>query len=366
MKVICSKEECIGCLNCYNVCKFGAIEVLKDDLDFIYAQVDGDKCVGCGACKWKCPILQKYNTERELINECYASVNKDEEICSKSSSGGMFYELAKVVLDKEGVVYGAAFDSKFNVIHKRIDKLENIKSLMGSKYVQSDIGNIYGEVKKDLENELQVLFTGTPCQIAALNIYLGKQYDNLYLQDFICHGVGSKKILDKHISEIKQSYKLKNIKQMNFRDKISGWKNFSFSIYTKEGNYAEDLTKDNFMKTFLKNLSLRTSCYTCNYKGNKRQSDITLADFWGIEKVLPNFDAKNGVSAVILNTAKGKSLFENIKDKIVYEKVDFADISKNNICLENPPIYNRHRQDFIKDINEGIELSEIKEEYYTR
>lgn len=366
MKEICLKEDCIGCLNCYNVCKFGAINLVQDELGFTYAQIDENKCVKCGLCKSKCPILQSEELSQELINECYASITKDETVRLNSSSGGMFYELARWVLSKGGVVYGASLDSRLDVIHKRVDKLEDVKSLMGSKYVQSDMSDIYSRVKKDLESNLQVLFTGTPCQIAALKVYLGKEYLNLYLQDFVCHGVGSKKVLEQHIEELKQNYKFKNITSINFRDKVSGWKKFSLSVNAKDGNYAKDLTQDNFMRTFLKNLSLRQSCYSCKYKGDKRQSDITLADFWGIDSVVDNFDDNKGVSAVILNTAKGKQLFENIAYRIISKKVDYVDISKNNICLENPPIYNRHRQDFIKDINEGVNLSKIKEEYYTR
>ncbi len=365
MKRICLKEECIGCSNCYNVCKFGAIKLIQDELGFAYVEIDEEKCVICGACKNKCPILQN-DKNPNLINECYATKNKDESVRLKSSSGGMFYEFAKHTISKGGTVYGAALDSTLNVVHKRIDTIEEISKLMGSKYVQSDVKDAYKDVKQDLEQEKIVLFTGTPCQIVALKVYLGKEYKNLYLQDFVCHGVGSKKILDKHIQEVKQEAELYNITNINFRDKISGWKKFSLSIKAKQGDYAKDLSNDNFMKTFLKNLCLRESCYKCKYKGKNRMSDITLADFWGVDKVVSDFDDDKGVSAVIINTGKGKELFENIKNNIITSKVEYEDISRNNICLENPPIYNRHRPDFIKDIESGIKLSEIKEEYYTR
>lgn len=365
MKRICLKEECIGCLNCYNVCKLGAIKLKQDELGFVCATIDDEKCVNCGACKNKCPIVQN-SKKQTLINECYATKNKDDGVRLKSSSGGMFYEFAKHVISKNGVVYGAALDSISNVVHERIDRIEEIGKLMGSKYVQSDIKDTYKDVKQDLEQEKIVLFTGTPCQIAALKVYLGKDYENLYLQDFVCHGVGSKKILDKHIQEVKQESKFTHITNINFRDKVSGWKRFSLSIKAKEGEYSKDLTSDNFMKTFLKNLCLRESCYKCKYKGKNRMSDITLADFWGVDKVVNDFDDDKGVSAVIINTGKGKELFENIKNNIITIKVKYEDISRNNICLENPPIYNRHRPEFIKDIENGVKLSEIKEEYYTR
>lgn len=362
MKRICLKNECIGCLNCYNLCKSSAIKLEKDELGFVYAQIDEGRCIGCNICKDKCPILLEQSQDI-LINECYACKNIDEEIRMKSSSGGVFYLLAKYIISKNGIVYGAAFDREFNVIHKKIDKIENIVELMGSKYVQSNLGNIYYEIKLELENKVMVLFTGTPCQVAALKSYLGKEYTNLYVQDFACHGVGSKKVLDKHISELELSNKLENITRINFRDKISGWKNFSLSILADKGSYIKDLSKDNFMKAFLKNLCLRQSCYNCKYKGDNRMSDITLADFWGIDN---DFDDDKGVSAVIINTTKGKELFESIKDELVLKKVKYKDISENNICLEKSAIYNKHREDFIREVNTQMELSNIKEEYYKR
>ena len=365
MKRICLKEECIGCLNCYNACKVEAIKLIQDELGFTYAEIDEEKCVKCAVCKNKCPILNTQE-KQNLINECYATKNKDESVRLKSSSGGMFYEFAKYVISKGGAVYGAILDSTLNVVHKRIESIDEVGGLMGSKYVQSNVKNVCVEVKQDLEQGTIVLFTGTPCQIAALKVYLGKEYEKLYLQDFVCHGVGSKKVLDRHIQEIKQELELSNITDINFRDKASGWKRFSLSIKAKEGTYSKDLMQDNFMKTFLKNLCLRESCYKCKYKGEKRMSDITLADFWGVDKVITDFDDDKGASAVIINTNKGKELFENIKDNIITCKVEYDDISSNNICLENPPIYNRHRENFIKDIECGVKLSQLKEEYYTR
>lgn len=365
MKRICLKKECIGCLNCYNLCKFGAVNLKEDRLGFVYAEIDENKCTGCNMCKNKCPILAK-QTKNVVINECYACKNKNDNVRLKSSSGGMFYALAKNIISQNGVVYGAGYDENLNVIHKRINKVKSIEELMGSKYIQSNINNIFYDVKKDLDANILVLFTGTPCQIYALKTYLGKEYTNLYLQDFVCHGVGSKKVFNKHLVEIKDNNKFKKVNSINFRDKISGWKKFSLSIKSDKEQYSKDLTEDNFMKTFLKNLCLRDSCYECKYKGDNRCADITLADFWGIDKLVKDYDDDKGASAVIINTLKGKELFENIKAEIVSRQVKYTDVSENNICLEKPPIYNRHRDEFIKDIESNVKLSNINEEYYKK
>lgn len=365
MEYICDKKDCIGCLNCINVCKFNSIELFKDELGFVYPKINNDKCKKCNACRNKCPIVSKKKYVIEY-RDSYACKNKDDNIRLNSSSGGIFYLLAESIISKKGVVYGAVYDKKFDVLHKRIDKISSIKEMMGSKYVQSDLKDIFKLVKKDLENDILVLFTGTPCQIVALKIYLNKEYNNLYLQDFICHGVGSKLVLDIHIKNIKEKYGLKNIDSINFRDKISGWKKFSFSISYNEKKYFKILTEDEYMKTFLKNLCLRESCYDCKFKGNNREADMTLADFWGIEKIDKGFDDDLGVSAVILNTSKGIELFDLIKDKMITKRVEYSDISANNICLENPPIYNDNRNNFISDITKGIKLSELNDNYYKR
>ena len=365
MEYVCNKNDCVGCLNCLNLCKFSAIELFKDKLGFVYPKINETKCKHCNVCKIKCPVLNRKNIKTKNYSN-YACINKNETTRKNSSSGGVFSLIAENIILKKGVVYGAGYDSDFNVIHKRIDNIFSIKELMGSKYVQSNLKDIFKKVKRDLDNGTLVLFTGTPCQIAAIKIYLNKEYDNLYLQDFICHGVGSKLILDIHIQKIKEKYGLKDICDINFRDKISGWKKFSFSISTYEEKYCKTIDKDEYMKTFLKNLCLRESCYKCKFKGDRRISDITLADFWGIEKIDENLDDDLGVSAVILNTIKGIEIFDSIKDKMIVKLVKYTDISSNNICLENPPIYNNHRNEFIKDIMNGIELSELNENYYRR
>ena len=365
MKEICQKEKCVGCLNCFNTCKFFAVNLVEDDLGFVYAEKDLDKCKQCGMCENKCPIL---NDEISNINkqECYACKNNDDDTRLKSSSGGIFYLIAEEIINNNGIVVGAAYDKEFNVVHKIIDKKEEIEQFMGSKYIQSNVGDVFNVIKQKLEDNFLVLFTGTPCQVAALKTFLNKEYENLITQDFVCHGVGSKNVLKQHIKEIKEEYNIKDLKKMSFRNKTTGWKNFSFSISDEKNQYIKDCINDNYMKTFLKNLCLRESCYDCKYKNKNRWSDITLADFWNVDKVIKDFDDDKGVSAVIVNSEKGQKWFNKIKKRITFEKVNYDDISKNNICLDNSAIYNRHRDDFIKDFKNGTKLDDLDEDYYKR
>ena len=365
MKEICKIEKCIGCLNCYNTCKSSAIELNEDNLGFLYAKKSLDKCIQCNMCEMKCPILK--DDLREVYKyECFACKNKNEKIRLRSSSGGIFYLIAQEIINNKGIVCGAKYDKDFNVIHEIINKKEDIFELMGSKYIQSDLKNTFKGIHKKLEEGVLVFFTGTPCQVAALKVFLSKEYDNLITQDFVCHGVGSKKVLKQHIEEIKEKHKIKNLKKINFRDKISGWKNFSFSVLGENGKYSKDLINDNYMKIFLKNLCLRESCYNCKYKGTNRWSDITLGDFWNIEKIIKDFDDDKGVSAVIINSSKGKEWFEKIKKDIIFKSVKYEDISKNNICLDTSAIYNTHRDDFIRDFKKGINLNELNKNYFKR
>ena len=361
MNEICSKKQCIGCLNCYNSCKFSAIKIVKDELDFLYPIIDGDNCKKCGLCKKVCPILSNsYNTQN---NKCYACYNIEESIRLRSSSGGIFYLLAKFAIDNGGIVYGAGFNKKHQLIHMSAKNLKDLKKLMGSKYVQSNLNNIFLEIKSNLDSNILVYFSGTPCQVSALKKYLGKDYLNLITQDFICHGVGSNKVLNMHLDKIMQEYNIKRINKIDFRNKTTGWKNFSFSLNKK---YIKDLNSDIFMKTFLKNLCLRESCYHCSFKGNKRASDLTLGDFWQVENVIKNIDDDKGVSCAIINTIKGEKIFSKIVDKMNLYEVSYDDISKNNIALEHTSIYNSHRELFIKNIIDNGDLSNIDDKYYRK
>lgn len=315
---ITKKENCTGCHGCYNVCPKKCIDMKFDEEGFLYPSVDSSKCVECGLCEKVCPIIHTIEVENEPIAiGCY---NKDEKIRMESSSGGIFTLISELVIQSGGVVFGAEFDENFNVRHSYVDNMQDLHKFRGSKYVQSTIGNSYYDAKQFLEQGRQVLFSGTPCQIAGLKRYLQKDYDNLICQDIVCHGVPSTYIWEHYKKFIANGRKISGVK---FRDKSTGWKTYSLQIYFYDGSLYKDIGNENsYIKGFVRDFYLRPSCYECKYKTLHRESDITLADFWGIESNEPELDDNKGVSLIFVNNYKGKEYFEKIKEKIIFKIVE--------------------------------------------
>lgn len=352
------KDKCCGCYACYNICPKNAIEMKVDEKGFKYPFVNKDKCINCGLCEKVCPIINK--TKIDIEPKAYACINNDDKIRSESSSGGVFTLLAENILSKAGVVFGAAFDENMNVKHFMVDKLEDLYKFRGSKYVQSQIGDTYKLAKSELEKDKYVLFTGTPCQIEGLKAYLMKDYDKLYTQDIICHGVPSPLVWEKYKNSIEDKEKDK-IKNVNFRNKENSWKSYDIDVKLNNNKTIKEKASNNlYMKAFLKDICLRDSCYSCAFKSINRKSDITLADFWGIQRVKPEFDDDKGTSLVIVNSKKGQDLFESIKDKIRYEETDIEEAIKHNPSMIKASTMPNTRETFFKDINNMDIESAIK------
>lgn len=287
----------------------------------------------------------------------------DEENREKSSSGGIFGELGKYIIENNGVVFGVGFDEQLNIIHKEAVNLEQLEELKGSKYVQSSIGDSYQKVKKILETGREVLFSGTPCQINGLYQYLRKNYENLYTIDVICHGVASPKVYKKYIHDLEEYYKAK-AKEISFRDKTYGWKKFSMKVTFENGmKYVKTLSEDYFIQGFLKNVYLRESCYQCQYTTTQRQGDITLGDFWGVEKNYPQLSDDKGISLILVNTDKGKKLLESCNQNIKTEKIEDIDyVIENNTSLIKPVAMNKKRKEFFKDLD-TLNFEELYKKY---
>lgn len=349
MQKLAVKEKCNGCHACYNICPKNAIIMEENKKGFKYPKIDEEKCIDCGLCSKVCPIINNIK-ENIFDRQAYACINKNEYDRSKSSSGGVFVLLAKEIIKEKGIVYGAIFDDEFKVIHHRITKEHEIEKLMGSKYVQSNIGEIYKTVKKDLSKKVKVLFTGTPCQIEGLKKYLMKEYENLYTQDIICHGVPSPLVWEKY-KEYRKEFDNQSPTKISFRNKDNGWHLFNLKFLYKKEVYKKSQHEDLFMQAFLKNTILRDSCYNCNVKKISRVSDITLADYWGIEKIHPELDDDKGVSAVIIQSQKGKALFDKIKDNLIYEQTNIEDINKYNQSLTKSVKADPNREKFFKNID---------------
>lgn len=330
MIIIRDKVNCCGCGACLQACPQACISMQVDEEGFQYPHVDIGSCIECGLCEKVCPFLTV--TAKKPTLHTYAAVNPNELERTNSSSGGLFTMLMRETINNGGVVYGAAFDEEWNVHHTSIETLENITLLQGSKYVQSYIGDCYITAKEYLKQGRRVLFSGTACQIAGLKRYLRKDYDNLLTVDVVCHGVPSPLIWKEYLGTL---LKKSSISCVSFRDKCTGWVDYSLTVKFKDGRrYSRMHHEDLYMQGFLQNIYLRPSCHNCQVKGGRSSSDITLGDFWGVGHVLPDFSDDKGVSMVLANTKKGKAILDTIKVSKIEVSYDIA--LQGNACLEKP------------------------------
>lgn len=344
-----SKENCCGCEACVQRCPKSCIELRFDEQGFRYPVVDTDTCVDCKLCETVCPVLNQSGKREPLT--IYGAYNTNEEVRLKSSSGGVFYVLAKYVIEQGGVVFGARFNKQWEVEHCAVENLERLGQLMGSKYVQSHIGETYKQTEVLLRKGFLVLFSGTPCQIAALKRYLRKDYQNLIAVDFVCHGVPSPGVWEKYKKQAVGNGKIQDIA---FRDKSQGWEKYSFKMKlnfpqaknTVEKN--ESTRKNLYMRAFLTDLILRPSCYHCPAREFKSGSDITLADLWGVWKTLPDFNDDKGCSCVAINTERGRALVDKISSELSYKEISYksAFVDYNMSATKNPHINPKSEQFF--------------------
>ena len=287
-------------------------------------------------------------SEKNTAVRACAVMNTDKEVRLKSSSGGVFGLLAEDVLAQGGAVFGAAFDKDFAVRHICAPNAGELPLLFGSKYVQSDTTGLFETVKQFLDSDRQVLFSGTPCQVAGLKKSLGKNYPNLLTVDLVCHGVPSPAAWQKYLDFTKKKYSAEPC-SVNFRSKVSGWKKFSVEILFKNGKTMREGVADNlYMKAFLRNLSLRPSCYNCPFKGLERVSDITLADFWGVEHVCPDLDDGLGTSLVLVNSKRGLSSFEKLGSRVRVTETDASEAVKYNSAAVKSVARPENRDEFFR------------------
>lgn len=352
---IIEKNNCFGCGACQNICPVDAIYMQEDEEGFLYPCLDEQKCIKCDKCKQVCPVLNK-NETNSLPNEVLAGYSDDEERI-KSSSGGIFPLLAKYILEeKKGFVCGAAFGEDLKVYHTIISDYADIDKLRGSKYVQSEIKDIFNQIKNLLKENKYVLFSGTPCQVAGLKLFLEKDYERLLTVDVVCHGVPPASLFKKYLDE---TFKDDKIISFNFRDKeLHGWSAQAGTAVT--ANYSK-ISNNDFFDGFEQNLYLRPSCGECKFASRKRVSDITIGDFWGIwdyEKVL-SFQ-KEGVSLVAATTAKGAEIVEKIKLHLAYQNSVPLKYAKPNYPLYRPSIFHSSRQQFFNRIKTASFYDSLK------
>lgn len=368
---ITNKQDCCGCYACYNVCIKNCISFSEDQEGFFYPHVDHDKCISCNLCVKVCPVINSCES-REPIR-VYAAKNYDVNIIEQSSSGGIFTLFAEKIIKEDGVVFGAKFNDKWEVIHDYIETGHDISMFRESKYVQSKIADTYKKAEIFLKQGRKVLYSGTPCQIKGLKLYLRHEYTNLLTIDFVCHGVPSPGIWQQYLNEMffipKNDKRHLKLTSINFRNKKYGWKNFclafkgqnkqgygSFSLFDKHSNNP-------YMKAFLKDLTLRPSCYNCPAREGKSQSDITLADFWGIWNIDSEFNDDKGTSAVLFYNSKYFNFLEsNSKAKIE----PYSLVMKYNSPITKSPKIPDNRAVFFTRINNGESISNVIETMFPK
>lgn len=345
--------DCTGCGLCKNICPSDAISIKLDNEGFLKYEIDESKCTNCGKCLIYCPRLKplKIETKVEIV---YSAYSKDDNILKKSSSGGMFSVIAEHVINLEGVVCGAAFNADGKVEHILVDNTEDLEKLRGSKYIQSDISNIYLKIEEVLNKNIKVLFSGVPCQVVAIKRYFEKHinFKNLILIDIVCHGVPSYNV---YLDNLKKHRAFK----INFRDKKIGWNRYYLTYLNESGKKVRQKRahKDKFFVNYIKNIYLAKACYICTANVEKRPGDISLGDFWNIAHVDSGFFDRNqdkGVSFVLINTKAGEEIFKAISEKLIYKIQKREEAVKYNPRISSG-VYREEfilkRQKFFKKFN---------------
>jgi coenzyme F420-reducing hydrogenase beta subunit len=327
-------NDCIGCYGCFNVCTQKAIDMYLNNEGFLAPSVNYEKCINCGICQEYCPIIVNQLPENLYTQISFASWSKNDHTRIKSSSGGVFTEIAKIVLKEGGIVFGVAFNNSFKARHISIESEEDISLIRGSKYVQSHVDDAYQKAVSIALQGRPVLFSGTPCQIAAMNLLKRSNPKiEIYTCEIICYGVPSESVFRSYLDYLS---KIKNsqVKEFSFRDKTFGWKQYGTKIVFYNGEeYFQIHQRDPFMIGFSKNIYLRSICYDCPFAKIPRVSDITLGDLWGVSKKL---DDPKGVSVVIINTPKGEKLFEKVTN------VEKVKVTLGQIAFYNPRLVTGH------------------------
>ena len=364
---ITNKARCCGCCACVDVCPHKAISLKTDIEGFWYPEVDKDKCIDCGLCEKTCPELHiselKHN-DYEKPSHTIAAINKDMAVRWDSTSGGAFSALADAMYDMGGYVSGAIYNEDFSVSNYISNNRDDLARLRSSKYLQSKAEGLYKEIRTLLRNGQKVLACGTPCQMAALRSFIGKDSPNLIIVDFICRGVNSPKVYRMYLDSLERRFGGKVV-YVKAKNKELGWRNLTRKVVFDNGKaYYGVLMDDDFRRGYHTNVFCRPSCYECQYKGFPRIADITIADYWGIERVDKNLDNNIGTSMILLNSKKGEAYFENVKDRLEWEETPFESILPGNIALTKPIEPAKiDRDQFFEDLDKGT-FDDVVNKYF--
>lgn len=349
---ITDKRDCCGCTACETACSTHAISLKPDSEGFLYPDVNSELCVDCSVCERVCPILLK--DEKPLENKplkVFALHNKDNDIWYKSSSGGVFYSLCINCLKNGGIVYGAEYSDDFTVVHRGEITIKGVLKFRGSKYVQSDLTGVFKNIKNALDRKQEVLFSGTPCQVEGLKGYLRKPYSNLILVDILCHGVPSPKIFADYIKFINRN-SLGRLKHINMKDKTFGWgyQNLRLFFTGRRSEFNTPLS-NLWNKIFYDHIANRPACSKCRFTNYSRPGNLTLGDFWGIERSNKRFHSDAGISLLFVNNQKGLSIWEKIANSFDYVESNVDECRQPALCQPQPEADDRKEfwEEYIKD-----------------
>ncbi len=358
-----NKDQCYGCTSCSNICPIECIQMEFDIEGFLYPVVDTNKCIQCGKCIAHCPISN--NVSKNNVVFSYGLVHSDKSVTGNSASGGAFTAFAEVILSNNGRVYGCAFNENIEATTTAVSTFEELQKLRGSKYVQCNNNNQFSKIKQDLDEGKDVLFISTPCFVAGLKSYLKCDYENLYLLDLFCHGVPSPKLFKSYINWLENKHKGK-VEEFSFRDKKFGWG--TKGHYIVKGKEYILYGTDPYYSSFLSGKIYRPTCYKCEYACSKRPGDVSIGDFWGVEKFHPSINRDYGVSAVLVNNEKGKHILSKINKRVLIFETEFHNIADTNKQLVYPTIrpairdeiYNRYNtMSFNKFVNKYLYFEPI-------
>lgn len=336
-------RECSGCYACYSVCGHKAIEMKADENGFIIPVKIKDRCVDCGLCEKVCPIVHPAYPNAAQPSAFAAYDPKERK---KSSSGGLFYTIARRVINNNGVVFGAAFDSEMHLRHIGVKTIEGLRQLRGSKYVQSHIEEVFREVRRFLKENRQVYFVGTPCQVAGLKAFLMRDYENLLTSDLVCHGVPSQQLFEKHIRLLSEQENSR-VNGYSFRDTRYWVTREEVSFENGHTAVKYDGNTSPYLYAFGRGYSFRDCCFDCKFAHIPRQGDITLADYWGVGRYHPEVDDRGGVSMVLINSEKGERIWKDIRGCLKYRESDVESCKRYNPNLVRPTAEPEERRHFL-------------------
>ncbi len=354
------KNNCCGCGACVNICPHDAVSMERDEYGFAYPVVDSKVCTECGLCTRVCEKVNKNESDMPL--HAFAASHRNKEVLHQSSSGGVFSALAEHFLSMGGAVCGCVFDDGLNAVHICSEKETDLVKIRKSKYMQSNVGLVYREIKERLKNGQFVLFAGTPCQVAALYAVVGRKHENLTTMDLICHGVPSQLLFDKFIDYLEKKHKTKII-DFDFRSKKYGWQRFSMEFTDSDKRRVNiGKAREFYIRSFTGGDTIRQSCLSCKYACPNRIGDITIGDFWGHEKLTLKCDISYGTSVFTINTANAMKWRDVLEKKLVCEEIDYSIAVNRNTCLHKATPKGKNRDVFMQALKED-KLEKIVSKY---